>query len=255
MAHLLYFLESAPAPKTPADLAALGLSHAFDRAPAARPNTQTGPGGVAGICLGVSADRIGYFGEQQKWTRLPSPQSPAPSPLWCGYWLDSPPTPDELRTPHALRGTPVKLFDDQLWEVPIAIACDEESGAGMTIPRTLAIDDTGQWISGQPKPRYTPLWEAAKTFWDQLHGQVPDEAGEVRLPFASVFDAALTVLATNYRVTRTEVALLGLLDDQGLIARQILEAAIELPTYMRWLKKNRDQLTSAGSGTSVGAAA
>ena len=257
MPSLLYFIESPTAPKTPAELAAWGLGHAFDKPPVSRPNNQTGPGGQAGVCLCASPDRIGFFPDQQRWLRFPTspnPKIPNQQITWCGLWTDSPPTPDDLRTAHPLRGSLVRLFDDQCWEVPIAVACDDESGAAMAIPRTLSVDNEGQWISGPVKPRYEPLWAAAKSFWDAIHGQVPDDQNELKLPIASVYDQAIAVLATNYRLTKTEVGLLGLLDDRGLIAQDILSAAVELHTYTRWLKKNQDTPTSATSPTDTGAA-
>jgi hypothetical protein len=61
-----------------------------------------------------------------------------------------------------------------------------------------------------------------------------------------VFDAAITVLATNYRLSNVEVAMLGLLDDQGNVAQEILKACVELPAYLRWVKKNLEQATSVG---------
>jgi hypothetical protein len=245
MADFLYFVEQSQAPKTPEQLQALGIAHAFDRAPVSRPNTQTGPGNKAGVCLSRSSDRIGFFPDQQRWMRMRK-ATEQQSAVWCGVWLDSLPTPDELRTSHALRGTPVRLFDDRDWEIPVAIAVNDERGAAMAVPRSLALNDDGEWISGDAKPRYEPLWKAAQQFWDTLHGVTPDASGEVRLAFNTVFDAAITVLATNYRLSNVEVAMLGLLDDQGNVAQEILKACVELPAYLRWVKKNLEQATSVG---------
>ena len=53
--------------------------------------------------------------------------------------------------------------------------------------------------------------------------------------FADVNDAALLALATNYRVGKAEVVLLGLFDDRATV--EILKALIDWPTISAWLKK------------------
>jgi len=247
MAHLLYFVEHCKSVKRPAELAELGLDYAFAPGlPVCRPNESTGPGETHGVCLGRSADRIGYYADQQTWLRLPplrdadgQPKSDAPA-RWVGFWNDARPTPAELLVEEPLRGHAVRCRDGQHWIAPIALCCDADSAGQQpeplnALPCTLQIDDAGEWTSGGIDRRYQRLWDVATGWWDHLHAA----AGSATMTFsgAALYDHALTVLQANYRLTRAEVALLGLMDTQGYVATELLKAAIDMPTWVEWFKK------------------
>jgi len=103
------------------------------------------------------------------------------------------------------------------------------------------------------------LWEVAIAWWDSIRAAIwttGDETEEDEEPshrisfeFAGLNDAALLALATNYRLAKTEVALLHLF--RGQCAATILGALVDLPTFIEWAKKNADSL-AAGSNTDDG---
>jgi hypothetical protein len=271
--HLLYFVEHRHTLRSPIEIAAVGLAHAFDRPPLERGNDRTGPGGIAGVCLS-RGDEVGFFPDRQTWLQFPSPpvapktrmddmagDTPPPTPpprVWVGYWNDARPAPAELARPETLRGHAVRLRDGQVYQCPMAIGFvdgDTPTQANV-LPGTLTIDAAGQWTTGGIEERYKRLWALATEYWDELQGREPDANNELKFQFAGgpLFDSALVALSANYRLTRAEVALLGLFDDQGYVATEILNALVDLPTYRQWLKKKAVTIP-AGSPSPAGAAA
>jgi hypothetical protein len=76
---------------------------------------------------------------------------------------------------------------------------------------------------------------------------------QVALDFDGLHEAAIQALQQNYRLGPAEADLLGLLT--GEIAREILEALIDLPTRVAWFKKKQSAAADGGSNTAAGSPA
>lgn len=260
MAGLLYYLPTEKAALTPEQIEDAGLGYALPRkCPQPMRSVQGGPDQQQGVIIAVegsiSGGLIGYYPDRQTWRRLPS------GAAWVGYYTDQPPTPAELVRDKQLPGHLVTLGDDQDYEIPVArgFSDDEENVGGyQALPSISTLDDEGNWTPGGVVAKHAELWEVAQRWWDSFVGaaaedQQPTETGGLRVEFdfAGLNDAALTALATNYRLGKAEVALLGLFDQE--IVREILLAVIDWPTIENWLKKKEaNSRTAAGSATDAG---
>lgn len=209
--------------------------------------TAPGPGGEHGCVLGVATEGLGYYPDRQTWLALP--QRPG---VFVGMWRDQRPTPAELSSARPLRGSWLTLRDGQSWLIPVAREWTGGTSYARTLPGTLILGPEGHWTSGGVDPQHARLWEIAESFWACLFGtQLVNHTLTFDFPGAN--DAAVEVLAANYRIGRAEVALLGLLDDQLDLTRQILECLVDLPTFLAWQKKSLPPEILAGAPMSVGA--
>ncbi len=274
MAGLLYFVagDGREAAKTQR-IEELGLKYAFgDRPPTPCPVSK-GPCGGPGVVMAIDADldghALGYYPDKQTWLQIFTPSAALPA-QWVGCYTDSPPTPEQLQRKQLLPGHLVTLGDGHRWEIPIARTWLEEDGQAawlVFLPRRMTLDEEGQFTPGNVLPQYGKLWDASAGYFDRLtaairaqqkreEGKGKREEGkkageeEEGVSFLVDEDTCVDVLAANYRVGRAEVVLLGLLTWNGPHARNILEAAIDLPGWRQIQKK----LESAGSGTGSGSA-
>lgn len=251
---LLYFVDGRQR-ITLTEAHALGLRHAFPLTPPVCSEfSDAGPHGEAGVVLAAQSDRIGYYPDRQTWRRMP-PIAGQPC-VSVGFWNDARPTPESLRVEQPLRGSAVRLRDGNDWIVPLARAWSDDArgGAYCALPGTLTLDDAGEWQRGGIESRYAQLWDLATQYWDSLWS-APLEGQTVRFDFPRAHDAAVEALGANYRISRGEVALLGLFDDQWLCATAILQALVDYDTFMSWAKKNLPPPVAAGSNSSAGAPA
>jgi len=253
MAGFLYYVPK-DGPK--ADLIHLG--RIIDRARETR-GIRGGPDNGNGTMVAdparVPADLLGYYPDRQTWRKAPGVAN-----YWVGIINDKRPTPVDLARPDQLRGHPVKLGDGNEWLIPVARGLREtEAGeivsVGCILPTRVDVDDEGNWISGVVQPIHANLWDVACR-WEQVFAST--QSGEkVEFNFADGFDAALSALATNYAVDKTEAAMLGLFDDRCVY--HVLGALIDMPVFAEWCKKKamaektERQAAPAGSNTSDGA--
>lgn len=247
MSQLLYFVEGVPH-ASQATIGQWGLSYAFPAGVVASPFSGQGPGGSQGVVLGVSTEQIGYYPEEQHWVEM-GPVENRPR-TWCGFWKDSPPTPEELLVAEPLRGRPVRCRDGRDWIAPIAR--EFRNGAyHRCLPGRVARVG-GQWVTGEVEERYTELWEIATEFFEYMFSTAADGENTVHFKFGDALDAAARILQFNYRLGPDECGLLGLFDDQLEVAGKILRATIDFETFWQWQKKNLDQVVSAGWNTFAG---
>jgi len=248
MAGLLYFLPGRDRSIKLPDVKAAGLDYAFeDRCTPA--GVERGPDGERGVIVAdderIEAHRIGYYPDKQTWRRIPGLDA------WVGMYTDDPPEPTDLIRQRALPGHWVRLGDGHDWLIPVARAAAEQDSTLVwyqALPQATTIDEEGRWIQGGVLPAYQRLWDIAMRWWDAVVAAETIEESEtsakIELDFEEINDGALLALATNYRVGKAEVALLGLFDDQCV--REILAALIDMPTIQAWLKKK-----AAAAGSSI----
>jgi hypothetical protein len=247
MRSFFYFIPGATA-VTPAVAAAAGLGHAITAGQAlAVRECLAGPDGTRGAvaAAGNRTDdaRVGYFPREQTWRKMPGGQT------WLGWYTAELPSPADLARAEQLGGHWVKLLDGQSWLVPVARSYAEEDGALRwyhNVPQVLALDENGQWSRAGVVARYARLWDLACR-WDEVRAAAADEAdseGRATITFQDLVGGAVEVLAANYAIGPAEAAALEILSEPVCVA--ILDAVVDLPTRVAWVKKN----LPGGGGTS-----
>lgn len=243
MGGLLYFAAERRGRPTLDDLAAWGLGYAFDRQPTPC-ECRPGPGGGAGLVLADDrqVSRIGYFPDGQQWRRIPRTAN------YVGFVTEDPPAPESLAKPTLVPGHRVRLRDGNDWMIPVARGTASQDGGlvgCMALPTATDVDEeTGEWRRGQVVPEHRDLWGMAQAWWDVLLPAIATSAKaretgdpdpKIKLDF-EIPDVALAALATNYRVSAIEVALLGLFDET--VEQAIANALVDWPTWLAfWEKK------------------
>ena len=290
VAGFLYYLPDRQQVPSFEDLKTAGLGYAFDvgadadQKSLAHRGVQGGPDGGKGILVAsVSADQraIGYHPDRQTWRKLAGKSQHR---VWVGHDKENPPAPADLVRAELLPGHEVKLADGHHYTIPVArgIAAGDNgelSGWYHALPRSVDLDDAGQWTYGDVLPRYRWLWELALGWFDvwweaffrveesETDGEQEDDSqgpaarGEGRdsektlalklYDLSELATAATAVLAANYRVGKTEVVMLGLFDGEGPM-REILGALIDWPFVVSWFKKKADADSAAASSTGNG---
>ena len=250
MPGLLYYLPGLEG-LTLDHTAEVGLAHAFEADCTCRRVMASGPDGGAGV-IAVDHRRQpepGYFADKQTWIKIPGNKTGA----WVGRYTDRPVLPEDLARQEQLDGHLVRLADGQEWLVPVARGCGETRDGQpvlyQAVPTRIALDAEGNWIDGEVIDRFRPLWSIATEWWDRFMAIGKSAAEEAPEPeekfdFVRRADAAVEVLAINYRLARAEVALLGLFD--GETARSVLDAIVDMPTIQEWIKKNRPDSAADG---------
>ena len=245
----LYFLPGEPKPPDRERIAAAGLEYAFDdlaEMVAGTISGNGGPDGQAGVVIVAKRTdgRVGYYPDAQTWRKIPG------SDAWIGYVTDDRPKPADLLRSKVIDGHEVELGDGHRWLVPIASQATEENGeyTGNVCALTVGLtrDTDGRWVRGEVAPKYRSLWNLAEPCWDAL---VRGVEGALRDSLPAQGEAAVAVLSGNYRLSDTEVDLLGLLDDQNVT--EILLALVDWPTVTELLKKTADT-AAATSSTDAG---
>ena len=239
MSQLLYFISGETVGSQPL-YERLGLAYALAPSAAYR-LASTGPGEQPGIVVGRSAEGLGFYGEQQEWHDFGERDGRR---IWCGWFRDQAPTPDDLRTDHGLTGHQVTLFDDRRWLVPAAMQFTEGEFA-RALPSAVRMAPDGTLLAGPVKQRYARLWQIACEFWEQFRGASSD-GEQITLSLADANQRAAEVLAVNYRISVREAYALGLFDDRGETAFAVLRAAIDWPTFVEWSSKKKDSEPSGG---------
>lgn len=266
MAGLLYYLPNA---KTlgRAELEPLGLLPALGDGFRVAQVNERGPDGGGGLIVGsnkgIEDISVRNHPTRQTWQQVPGKQ------VWLGFYHDDRPRPADLIRKEPLAGHLVRLADENDWLVPVARGWQfdpqqpEASGPYIALPQAIGMGEDGSWAAGDPVAKYARLWKTACDWWDVRSGATEITEGEIaegesqttiEFDFAGGLDAAVDVLATNYRLGRFEVAVLGLFDN--LSPGKILDAAIDCPTIAAWSeaesKKNTDSPAAADSSTDAG---
>ena len=247
MPGFVYYLPNRTRTVTVADLRQSGLGYAFEpwdgarctAVEVARGPDGSGPGVVVADPGCVDASLIGFYPDKQRWVKVPGVDA------HVGWRPDQPPTPADLARPTQIAGHAVRLGDGGLWQAPVARSLIEQDGDiryTVALPTATGLDDDGNWAEGHVVERYKPLWELACRWWDAVSGAMGDEDEQeagASFTFHGINDAALSVLAVNYRVGRAEVGALGLFDSRCVY--EVMNALVDLPALRTILKKKADQ--------------
>lgn len=282
MAGFLYFVEAADK-NAPPDAEALGLGYALGERPERRyvPSFRLsgGEAAVSGFLLWRPEPRE-LSDEEREALREATPDqkaAPAPPPpvrmfqpesqkwrpmppvagvrRWVGMEVDSPPTPESLSRN---RGLDFFVFEDAAgreWMVPRVAAVDEAASKSCALPRSLDLSDDGsRVVAGDVVADYAALWRNAERWWANL---VSDQMYDA----AEAYGDAAECLAALYRVSKYELALLGVFSEAPFkTAGHVVAIAL---SYYRWLAiteaKKADPFagspTPSGSPTAAGGAA
>ena len=243
MAGFLYYLPGKDRSLTIEDLRAAGLGYAFVQTFTPSPVLSGGPDGGSGVIVAddrcVPASKIGMYADKQAWRKVPQ------CDVWVGYYTAERPTPDDLIRSGPLPGHWVTLGDDRKWLIPIArgVAEQDDEPVGVcSLPSVRDLDDDGHWTTGGVLPKYERLWKIAQKWWALMCTEITGDNAETEGPAVFDFDgendAAVSVLAANYRVGAVEAAVLGLLNSQTVGA--VLMALVDWPTW----KKKLDTIAS-----------
>jgi len=245
MAGFLYYIPGI-SNITTETLSKAGLAHLG--AVESRGVMKNGPDGGGGVVmvaktavLGATMPKLGYFAGTQTWKKAPGRD------FWLGTENGNAPGPLDLQRDRIVPGHVIELGDQNVWTVPLARFADGVSH----LDTGLALDDKGKWIE-QPLARYAALSELAERSWATV---LTTHGIEVAEPVTLVdddelADSACLALGFNYRLSRPEVARLGLLTRE--LATDVLSALVDLPTVERVVqmmgeKKKESESTGDGS--------
>jgi len=247
---LIYFIPKVQCAPPLVQLAAMGLSYAFDAQPGGR-ETRKGPEDQVGCWIGHDSLLVRVGSDDLQSRRIPGTEA------WVGrFQKDPPPKPVDLARKEQLDGHLVRLADGNDWLCPIARGWTEEDGEQRwyhALPQRLELDDDGKWSQGAVVAKFAPLWALATRWEEALVGAVgEDDETPVAFEFQDGIEAAIECLAVNYRIGPAECALLGLLTAE--CCRGVLHALIDWPTRLEWVQK-KIQADAAGTSSSVGDAA
>lgn len=196
-----------------------------------------GPGGSGpGTVFAVGANSmIGFYEDEQSWHKS------SDGSHWFGWCNDSRPTPDDLARARQIEGHQVTLADGNDWLIPCVrqfMIGEDATTYHTTLPRTLELDDQGEWIYGDVSGEHRRLYDFGVTWWDFYFANAVDgDDTEPRKPLTVAWtgESCYEALRTNYHITREQMAMLALV--QSTHESEILGALIDEPTLLAMLQK------------------
>jgi len=156
-----------------------------------------------------------------------------------GMWEDWRPGERDLMRARVREGYRVELGNGEEWLVPVLKYATGRSG----LPEELRVTSEGK-LERKPRVEYAGLCARAERYWEALLAIAGGARAEsVILSDAEGYLLACEALGLNYRVTRAEVNLLGLLNDVAdrQTLGQAVYAAVDGPgleAFASALKKN-----------------
>lgn len=200
---------------------------------------QGGPDGKSGVVFvahqGIDdgSMRCGYYPDAQTWLECDSGK------WWLGWFADRPPSAEDLARVEQAGGHETDLPNSPGWVVPVARGLESN----------ISLDRDGKLVM-TPLPKFAP-------FMASLEKIMPIMLGETEMGWGEFVDLIASILGVNYRVSRWELAALGVLTTESLWT--IASMAIDYPRMEEMLaaeqsasKKNRRVSTLASSGTGAG---
>lgn len=208
---LLYFVEGLTSLGA-GKLTEAGLQHAFPSGSSFEARqVAAGPAGLSGVVVAPTGGRGSYCPDEQEWHEISAAFGRR---RWCGWWKESPPTPESLRREGQLPGVAVRMADGREWLVPRAYEVDE-GGLHPTLPAAMRRLPSGGWVRGDALPAYRELWSVAERI-------------AASFPASYRYDDIAIVLGGNYRIGPDEVGVLGLLDSAGECGAKVVSVFLDL---------------------------
>lgn len=209
----------------------IGVGYAFERSPTSR--ACAGPNGAHGVVFSCcEPQHVRYESDRQDWRTLPK----NPAGVYVGYWSDHKPTPDCLQREIMISGEVLRLNDGHDWLMPKARLFDESLAWAPNLPTVLDFNDDGTMIYGDIQPKYRELWELAIQYDDAyVNAWAEDGKGTSQIEAIDVVGLASMAVAVNYRVSKIELAMLGVLDTKMWSA--VLDILLDRKTQYDLLKK------------------
>ena len=252
MAGFLYFVAGANGSINRARAKELGIDYAFTGAissvASAGPENKSGLIAIDQATYGDEEKHpAGYYPERQRWQKLPGVD------IWVGVYTDAMPEPEDLFQPSASQGGGYSLLlgDGNNWMIRVArqpCDVDGEIAWEVSLPRKLTLGPDGSYQAGSVVSDYHDIHDVTSAFLELTFGKdKPKNADEF-----DVHAAAVTVLASAYRLRIAEVILLGLLSFAGEESQNILNLAIDLPSWGDLEKKRAARGDDSPAGEADG---
>jgi hypothetical protein len=148
----------------------------------------------------------------------------------------NPPKPMDLARKEMIGGHDVKLPDGNLWTIPVCREFQESGQYRIALPQKMDLDASGEWVTDVIVAKHQQLWDASCDWFDFIIANSGDESDEtIEVMVSDVADSCVLALSTNYRVSKIEVAMLGLLT--SVSRADVMNATIDLPAVEDQLKK------------------
>lgn len=214
MRHFLYYLPGLQTPPTEALIKSEGLAPSVGDGCRSR-GTDSGPDSTAGQVVAPAGEAgIGYWPDRQTWMKCGS--------YWIGWENGKQPGPEDLKREELIEGEMVKMGDGREWLIPMI----RSTIRGTCLPQGLVLNEEGEW-SPRPMKVYQELSADAERLWEWFElaivgdESLPTEADKDKIVQASTEELADIVchaMSVNYKVARSEVSALGLLNDFTIVA-------------------------------------
>lgn len=193
--------------------------------------TAVGPDGKGGMLVAgrQAAGEVQHDADCQTWIECEN------GTFWLGYKTEAKPTPDDLARDDQISGHWVDMADGSRWHVPILRVI--ESGTILPHMHIISLTPDGKWVS-LLRPEFIELGQRVLSAWDQFRaalGFSEAEEGNVEISFEAEMDLVVDGLRLNYRVSKWEVAAMGLLN--ALSLRRVVEALLDLPSLKAMAQK------------------
>lgn len=229
----------------------IGLGYAFEKNPVPC-GVDSGPDSQRGTVLAVSDDGIGYYPDKQTWRKIPGLECDA----WVGVENDRLPHAEDLARDELVNGDWITDDRDDRWLAPKARRWGEFDGDILwdySLPRRLQLDENGDFVPGDLKPRYQKLWGLALDYLEaatlamSIH---PDEDKTLVFTFERINDLVFGALQLNYRIGPIEIDLLGIYDDE--FRKAVIDALLDNRRCQELIKKKLLMSEQTGGSSSSG---
>ena len=219
-----------------------GLGCVFDTLGFTARGVSGGPNSGNGVIVSYApAATVGYYPKRQVWQKIHG------AAAWVGYEPANMPTPEDLARESGVSGFFKTLGDGKEWLCPLA----RLASGTPDVPCAHKLD-AGKWTRGDPLEKHKRLWQVASQFWDivkpEIDRHLEENTESVKLDFDQEHAFAVTALAANYRIQRTEASILCLFDDENV--GEILRTLIDWPGIQLLILKKKLALAEAENSSS-----
>jgi hypothetical protein len=210
-----------------------GLATVFDASGYVTREVDGGPDNKRGVVVSY-AESTGYYPKKQEWQKIHGADA------WVGYDKTNIPKASDLQRISWIDGYYTELGNGEKWIAPRARLAD-----GLpNLPCSHDLVD-GTWTRGNVVKKHQKLWSVAEKFWSTIEHAFDEQEGEesISLSFPEENDFAVIALSANYRIGRTEAAILQLLDDESVSG--ILNALVDWPSIVKKKLEEAEQENSS----------